>query len=473
MKNNSLLLILLVLLILFFISYLHYSFSILKYPFDWDPSEGYICYHILNILDGKPCYYIDSDYPAYYVYPPFFLFTVLPLKLVLNDILLCSRLISFLASLCIGAVLYFWARKISSDNTFVPVITALFFFAPGITSFWLPLGRVDTLAQLFMLFGIYLCIYNPQKSFRWFAGILFLTFATFTKQTGIFGVLIVFTVTLCESSLKALKFFSWIFFLHLVIFGLIFFWAGKPFFENIFGTYMAQPYEYQLLKYYFRSFFVCMPIFISIGIYGSYLFLKKKIHLQIVIFFILCVISTLLVAKRGSSWNLLIPFTLGLSLICGVTIRELDRKLQNFVYLLLIIQILLLAVYNPLYVKYPNDNHRESGYKILEYVKNHSGPLLTEQFETFANRFGKTIFVEGDLGYELFAANKWNAKKLVQDIVSQNFSLVLFTGEGGFVQPVKDALREYYVPVDRLSIGLYSGERYLYILEPKYVESSP
>jgi hypothetical protein len=119
-------------------------------------------------------------------------------------------------------------------------------------------------------------------------------------------------------------------------------------------------------------------------------------------------------------------------------------------------------------MKYPTDIHWQTGNRVLEHIRNipDSGEVLSEQFESFGNRFRKEMFVEGDLGYELYHGGKWIPDRLISDIANHRFNLVLYTGQGGFVKPVKDALREHYVPIEHLPLGLYSGERNLYILVP-------
>lgn len=209
-----------------------------------------------------------------------------------------------------------------------------------------------------------------------------------------------------------------------------------------------------------------LPIIISIAVYSCYNFIVKKIHKPIVIFFLTNLMSALLIAKRGSSWNMFLPLTLGLSLTCGIGLKESSKSMRQFMYFLFIIQLLMLAIFNPLHLKHPTDEHFKAGYKVLEYIKKYPGPLLGEQFESFANHFKKQIFVEGDLGYELYACKKWNPEKLLEDIANHRFSLVLYTGQGGFIKPFKDKLRKHYVPIDQFPVGLYSGQRVLFILVP-------
>ena len=145
---------------------------------------------ILNLavqLDKYGTYYLDiNDYPfTHGAYPPGFIIFVYPLLKLLGPEIYVGRVISIIATLAIGSVVYLISTQ-QGHSRKRSLTFALFVFPPFFVYTWTPFGRVDSLAILFSVIGLYVYVkkWQSHSNFRYLSCVFFIL-AFLTKPTSI------------------------------------------------------------------------------------------------------------------------------------------------------------------------------------------------------------------------------------------------------------------------------------------------
>lgn len=160
----------------------------IHYPFGNDYGEGPILFQLAALTAGDPIYQPIAEAPyAVANYPPVFHYVVWPIALILGDPLVAGRLVSFLAALASG-ILIFTLVGGSLHREHSPLarrvgaaIAGLFFLTHYTVIGWSATMRVDTLALAIGLLGMQLFVLSLQRpKLTWVYGAVFVL-AAFTK----------------------------------------------------------------------------------------------------------------------------------------------------------------------------------------------------------------------------------------------------------------------------------------------------
>ena len=160
------------------------SAFILRSP--WSPDYGEGCVLTMAHLLAERGSYFPSlhDYPFLVAnYPPVFIGLVAVGEAAFGPSLLLPRLLSFLATLGLLAVLFPLLRRLAAGKWIALALTLLF-LAPWFVTTWAGLGRVDMLALLFSIAGLAVVEKHGASTRAWPALPLF-WLAFFTKQTAL------------------------------------------------------------------------------------------------------------------------------------------------------------------------------------------------------------------------------------------------------------------------------------------------
>ena len=176
----------------YLVIYLLYAGALFRWPFDYDQGEGFELYDALLYARGEWPYRDNAVYPFYASnYPPLFHLLIVPLLAIFGPQLVAGRLLSFLATLLIGGVIFVVLRR-EVRGWWIPAISALSFWASNYLYQIGPLCRLHTTMVLFELLAI-VCIAkfedpeHGKRNLGW--GLFFLLCAGYTKQMALFTVL--------------------------------------------------------------------------------------------------------------------------------------------------------------------------------------------------------------------------------------------------------------------------------------------
>lgn len=177
---------LIAILLVLFSFYILRCLLLLTTTFPIEYGEGII----LNLavqLDKYGTYYLDiNDYPfTHGAYPPGFIIFAYPLLKLLGPEIYIGRIISIIATLSIGLVVYLISTQ-QGHGRKRSLTFALFVFPPFFVYTWTPFGRVDSLAILFSVIGLYVYVKKWQShSNLKYLSCIFFVFAFLTKQNSV------------------------------------------------------------------------------------------------------------------------------------------------------------------------------------------------------------------------------------------------------------------------------------------------
>ena len=156
------------------------AFKSLINPYPDDYVNGIIV-NYANLLLNKGCYFLPiNSYPfVHAAYPPVFItLTAICFKLFGSSFFII-RALSIVSTILMSIALYICIQK-ATANKMLAVFSALIFLTPSFMYDWISAGRVDTLAILFSLLGLYLYFSDNKKIF-W--PIALFTLAFYTKHS--------------------------------------------------------------------------------------------------------------------------------------------------------------------------------------------------------------------------------------------------------------------------------------------------
>lgn len=210
----------------YFVVYLVYARALFAFPFDYDQGEGFELYDAIRLAAGRNIYLDNAVFPFYSSnYPPVYRLMVAPLIRLFGPRIWTARLVTFVCSLVIGALIFIAARRAlmmerageTRDRLqcaallLAPAAAALALFAANYVYYIGPLARAHIPMVMFAFAGI-LCLdiglsgerIRPR---RVAAGVTLLIVAGFTKLQAVdalaagFGFLLFRHPRLCFKAL--------------------------------------------------------------------------------------------------------------------------------------------------------------------------------------------------------------------------------------------------------------------------------
>ncbi len=443
---------LMILLLFIFINYLASSLSTLFYPYDVDYSEGFILTPSIRLLNRKNLYQDVNISPFSIInYTPIFFFVNSFTMILFGENLFSAKLISFISSIAIGYLIYLIVYK-QSKKKFISIVSSLIFFSSFVTFFAGPLAKVDLLAALFSILGIYF-IGQHKKRKNFFLAIIFFILSVFTKQTFIAAPIASFIYLLTEDRKKGLRFLSFFVLSTLVISFLINTLSQGQFFLHLIKYSVGVlTFDYNLFNYLFLAnlIILCVAIF--------YFFRKPKTLLSL--YFVLSLIIVIIELMRaGGSIYYFFELTIITSILTGLLLNDFrsnpDRKFFLifiiFLQLILFIQAdsrILLFIFKP--NDYPPLVNQVTDGRISTYVKNSTGNVLVEH-ATFARLNGKKIPPEPSSVYELEKNNILDSSEVMKFYENQDYSLIIYYSRLNLVQGLRDYIEKNYELIDKLN----------------------
>ncbi|MCC7419034.1 MAG: glycosyltransferase family 39 protein [Planctomycetaceae bacterium] len=156
-----------------------------RYPGFLELMEADSLQQIARIAAGRPAYPMpDGEFIAL-AYTPLYYFASAPLYSLLGDSFAGPRLVSFVAALASGLLLFRMAKRETGHAHLGALAAALFFAGYRIMDAWLTCALPDSLFLLMLLCGFWFLAYGT-RGWHEAAWLLFFTLAFWTKQHGAF-----------------------------------------------------------------------------------------------------------------------------------------------------------------------------------------------------------------------------------------------------------------------------------------------
>ena len=143
------------------------------YPFEFEWMEGGQVDHVLRILHGQSIYGEPSPEFVTFVYNPLYYYLAAGLSWILGPGFIPLRLLSFLASVGIFAILFRLVHRETGSRYAALISAGLFAATYPLSGGWFDLGRVDSLFLCFLLAGFYKIRFDETLRGAVLAGLLF------------------------------------------------------------------------------------------------------------------------------------------------------------------------------------------------------------------------------------------------------------------------------------------------------------
>lgn len=418
-------------------SYVFIAIRRIYYPFEIEWMEGGTLIHIKRLWEGLPLY-IAPDIgftPAIYT-PLYYYIAILPVKIWgLN--FLSIRILSFTSSILIGICIYYIIKFNTKNRFYSYIALSLYFASFKVTGAWFDIGRVDSLAILFIMLG-YLSLINDNFFINNILSPLFMLAAYFTKQNSIV-VAFAAVIYLFFYRKKSLNYFLILFFIPLIIIHLIFNQSSEGWFNYytlILSNSLDNKYQ-RLLTFWINDLIKNLPLIFFVLI--SISFNKKIINLTPkYLFFLLPALIFMSLSGRikiGGYENAIIPAFLGLILayanILYLLNKYSDKTYHKFIYLSIIIQFVVL--YYPLSTQIPTNNDVEEGKKFIKLVSSFEGDVFLPDHPYYLIMAGKdfqahTMAISDFLNSSNLKIYKSKLiKKLNNDFKDQKYDALVFS----------------------------------------------
>jgi len=412
-----------ILIACFFVFLAYNSVRLLAYPFWLENGESFVIANIAGFVSHGFGYLygdIQSSIRQNTAYPPmFFLAACVPADFLGVSFFSC-RIVSVAASIISGIMLVLIVRKVSGGM--IPgLISILVFFTSPFVFYWYPLCRVDMLAVMFTLMGLYAFLCDG-----FYLSLLFFLLAFYSKQSFIAAPLacaayMFFHVKKKSESVKYL--FSYVF-LVLAVFSILFVLTGGEFYNHLI-KYQISRVEFHIAFWYYAILFILhLPVFLSIallfrvnrrifsGIFGYYL--------------ILTMVTSLSIIKYYTFLNLFIELVLAASLLIGVNLKGVDGIYR----LALVLGLLIFTLtYLPVVYAHPlSVNTSQDLESMTESVKAFKGLILSED-PYLSVSSSKVVYFNPMISSELEYFGSWNSSIVVDACKNRNFSAIITYGD--------------------------------------------
>jgi hypothetical protein len=414
--------------------YLDYAIESILYPVQKDYGEGFILNSAIILSHGGTIYPKITETEVFSsFYPPIYYLLVAILIPIFGPTFAIGRAISVISTLIIALIIGLMVKRETKRSLLSAGIGMLFLISPY-TFAWSILMRVDMLALLFSLLGIYYVSLHTDDDKIYFS-IPFFLLAVYTKQTYFAAPIATFLYLMINNKKNVgLRLFTLFCAGAAIIFLILNNLTGGQFFIHTIENDASHGFSVERMIQFYRGF---LYGFLYGGFYSLLLLLsfttifdnawKKKISLP-VIYFLVAITFSISIGKPGSCFNYLLESTAVLLILAGIGLDRLGRGLKpSFAFSTVIIlgSLIGLSLVGDL-ASFSNDAGYIDTYKVLSgYLNDTPGRLLSEDAGLLViNNRSKDVF-EFFVFSSLSRSGKWNETRFVTDIENRNFDLLL------------------------------------------------
>jgi 4-amino-4-deoxy-L-arabinose transferase-like glycosyltransferase len=415
--------------ICFFLLFLYVSLSRMAFPFELEWMEGGSVEQMDRLMKGQEIYTPPSIEYIPYIYTPMYYYVSAAIASFTGVSLLPMRIVSFISTLIIGLIFFFFARNETGDKLSGIMASGLFFAAFGIGGAWYDLARVDMLWLMFYIAGVYLLYFHKTPKSYLFAGIL-IGLSFLTKQTTLMLI-----APICLYLLFRERKLSWWF---NIILALIVVLSTAYYIYTSNGWYyfwnFTLPADHRWTKKVFVLFWtfdVIRPMAIALLFTISLLIIFIKNKLNDKFYFFLSLLSGSILASwlsrlhYGGWLNVLIPIYLILCLMAPIGLSYVFDKIKNSesnvfikrIFLIGMIFQFIILIYSP-FLMIPTKEDVNAGWELVGKLKNTKGDVYIGGNIYYARLAEKKVFTHFLLIMDLMQSSTKFNKSIEQDLLS-------------------------------------------------------
>lgn len=165
----------------FILAFLYVALGSMSYPFHIEWMEGQSIDIIQRVRDGLPLYVEPSIDYVPFLYTPYYYYVAAFVSLFTGVDFFAGRLVSTLAALGVGGILYCWVKREGGSWQHGLIAAGLFFATYPLSARWMDVARIDSLFLFLTLAGLYVFYFYRHPVLA--AALLAIAF--FTKQSAL------------------------------------------------------------------------------------------------------------------------------------------------------------------------------------------------------------------------------------------------------------------------------------------------
>ena len=454
---------------LFLALYLHFAFSLMKYPYDWDISEGTYVYYAERILEGSPLYTDNNSFPALAcTNPPLYPAAIaLSVKLFgASKSLLCARAISLTCGILTAVIIFLIARK-ETRSVFLSFASASFYFLFFPASKEMSLAGPLPMGVFFSLLGVFLIYRGKESKIFRFLGGLSLLLALHTHVMTIFAALCVCVYLTLDDRKKGLRFTALLSLCVAALFIIINHATGGLYYRNLVLNIIPGSINLNGL-YSFHTLILSNYFLLATSaiLYSALSIHNKEKHIW-VFYFLAAVIAEVVAGAGSTPHRTFLPAVSAICILFGLGVNHLRRSLGKEVDVRLILPAaivflvqFILIIPTGSFIMTPEEGNSANWDKVVRYAQGSKGNVLFEMMPMAMINSGKEqYFLNMPVLARLNSSGKWNADFVISVINSRKFDKIFSYDRGDFAQSLKginEAMDENYFKLESIPISTLS-----------------
>lgn len=410
--------------------FVQHSWQALWLPYPLDYGEGPLLDQAMRLARFQNIYRVDLTSPPYVIanYPPLFILLQIPFIWLFDPAFWYGRAISSLSSL-VTALSLGLTIHVLTRNRLAGVVGGLTLLTIPYL-FWSALNRIDSLALMLSLVGLFVIVRWSDKQWGLVLAALFLTAGVYTKQSyGLAAPFAAFVWLLSQHSrYRAFTLMVIIGTLGLGMFVILNVLSDGGFFFSIVTANVNEYNSGWVFRYLSRMarnmpyFLVSSAVFLLLG-------MKSKIRSWWLVgpYLVGSGVAALTIGKIGSNVNHFFEVSAAFSLIAGTLIawQHQQRWLRTSLILLLALQIGMLIRWSGSdFVMYQPVQRAEME-ELKQIIHEANGPILADEYMGLLVLDNRALYIEPFLLTHLARSGKWDQGPFIQAIRRQEFALIL------------------------------------------------
>ena len=404
-------------------------------PYQIDYGEGTVL-SMVSLLKEFHTYFFPLSGPPFFhgVYPPTMPLLAYALSQLFGIGMLSLRLISTISILLLFYFVFRILSKIHKERIWLAALISSFIFLSEFVQEWGSLGRIEPLAALFAVLGLYLFQSEMPKAKFWAFPVFALS--AFTKQNSVCAVIAVFVFQLIadrKDFLRSLCLFLGsvaILYLSLHLF------TGGESTRHLFQYLGADGFQWSRGFIGFsmiREQLGALIVLNLIGLTALRKFQRQSPNIIYFYYFIFALGSTLCYGRLGANTNYFIEPVVAAVLCFGFSaaiLEDLTVEWEAFAVAIRSAIFVCMALF--VFVELPKayrlpSAHRfntSSRERLYEMVREAPGKVLLEDV-TSGILGGKTFYIDPYAFIGFARTGIWDGSSVVQECKSKGFSLIV------------------------------------------------
>ena len=418
----------------------------IPFPYGLDYGEGPLLDQSVRLTNFENIYQTDLENPPYTItnYPPIFPALQAPFVWLFGPQLWYGRLISVISIVLTGLFISLIILKLTK-NRIAALFGGLTFLILPYPFLWGTVSRVDSLALMLSIAGLYVLVADTEKkSYRFWAAVLLVT-SVFTKQS--YGLVAPFTAFLFllkgKPRKQAFEFAGWMALMGLGFLLVLNIITNGGFFFHIF-TANVNPFHWETVIHWkdemmshFSLFFWLGGLYIVGGIWRP---VRQKAWWIVAPYFFTALLVSITVGKEGSYINYFFELSAGFSLLVGALIGLSGNK-ASYRWVQLAMLILLFfpitgaiqLTMDDYSLHHDGRMQREFGLINLEkLIDEVEGNVLADEYMSMVVTSGKPLMFQPFEYKMLTYGDLWDQTAFVESITNKEYDLILLFSPNGW-----------------------------------------